>query len=160
MQALCSLISILSLACASMLCCWHYVGFWLCRCWGDFFLAMVKLVAGVMSGTQIRRESMLQYSVQTRISEWRQMLILVPAHTAYVSSRHYTRTDIAPASSLRCTKTHALLSSGVFWMSWLDQAFASKAAGKQQPRFSSASRTLSIDPTLQYLRTYSPNPPQ
>ena len=54
-----------------------------------------------MSGTQIRRERILQYSVQTRISEWRQMLILVPTYTAYVSSRHYTRTDIAPAASLQ-----------------------------------------------------------
>ena len=34
---LCSLISILSPACASMFCCWNYVGFWPCRCWGDLF---------------------------------------------------------------------------------------------------------------------------
>ena len=28
------------------------------------------------------------------------IIILVPTYTAYVSSRHYTRTDIAPAASL------------------------------------------------------------
>ena len=28
------------------------------------------------------------------------MLILVPTHIVYVSSRHYTRTEIAPAASL------------------------------------------------------------
>jgi len=39
MQGLCSLISILSLAWAGMLCCWHYVGFWPYRCWCDIFFS-------------------------------------------------------------------------------------------------------------------------
>ena len=44
------------------------------------------------------------------------------------------------------------------WVNWT-RAFANKAAGKEQPRFSSASRTLSIDPTVRYSRTHSSNTP-
>ena len=48
----------------------------------------LEAATGDMSGAQLRRggSGILQYSVKTGILWVRQMLILVPTHTVYVSS--------------------------------------------------------------------------
>ena len=53
-----------------------------------------------MSGTQIPRGSILQYSVETRILRVMSMLILFPAYTAYLSSEDTFGPDIPPDTSL------------------------------------------------------------
>ena len=90
MQGLCSLISILSLACAGMLCCRHYVGFWPCGCGGDIIFGDGCLVRKLMHFCPISPNELLgnhHSFCETR----------VPVYTV-VSGPHQTRFRISEIS--------------------------------------------------------------